>query len=217
MIATKGAERPGEGVSARMRPVLEGFRMWAILTLIAGIGYPLLVTALAAILFPDRVFGPASGGIESPRMEIALAPLLGSGAFRGPGWFVGRPSASDYDGMRGGATNAGPTREAWIDQVRRRVEEVRAREGLPPGAPVPSDLVTASGSGLDPHLSPESVLLQVPRVARERGLSEDALRARVLARVEGRFLGVFGEPRVNVPALNRDLAGLDPPGRAKGP
>src|SRR5690606_15478204 len=124
-------------------------------------------------------------------------------------YFRGRPSAAFTPGdgnntLVSSGSNYGPTNQALVDRVSADVATVREENGLPADAPIPVDLVTASGSGLDPHISPASAELQVPRVARERGLSEEAVRALVAANTEGRTLGFLGEPRVHV--LNLNLA-----------
>jgi K+-transporting ATPase ATPase C chain len=168
---------------ALLRPALV---LLALLSVLTGLAYPAAVTVLAAAL-------PRPG----------LERLVGQ-AFAEPGYFWSRPSAIAYDASTSGGSNLGPSNPALHDAVAARIQALRAAD---PGntAPVPVDLVTASGSGLDPHLSPAAALYQVPRVARSRGLSEDRVRERVEARIERRTLGLLGEPRVNVLLLNRDL------------
>ncbi|HHY94774.1 MAG TPA: potassium-transporting ATPase subunit KdpC, partial [Firmicutes bacterium] len=133
--------------------------------------------------------------------------LIGQG-FTDAGYFHGRPSVAGqggYDASSSGASNLGPTNKELLAAVQRRLAQVRAENGLPLAAPVPSDMVTASGSGLDPHISPAAAYLQVPRVARARNLPEETVRSLVSKIVEGRQFGILGEPRVNVLRLNLEL------------
>lgn len=170
-----------------IRPALVVFATLSVLT---GLAYPALVTGLARAL-------------PAPSFERRVGQ-----AFSDPGHFWSRPSAVAYDAATSGGSNLGPSNPALHDAVRARIEALRAAD---PGntAPVPVDLVTASGSGLDPHLSPAAALYQVPRVARVRGLGEEQLRALVESRTEGRTLGLLGEPRVDVLLLNADLDRLE--------
>jgi K+-transporting ATPase ATPase C chain len=177
--------------------------MLLILFLVTGIAYPLTITLAAWGLFPHR----AAGSLIL-RKGIPVGSALIGQAFSGKEYFHGRPSASDYDGMASGGSNAGPTNSSWVAVVGRRTAELRKVEGLGAGASVPSDLVTASGSGLDPHISLASALLQVSRVARTRGLSEERLRRLVETRLELPTLGFLGEPRVNVLELNLALLNM---------
>jgi len=178
----------------------------AILTVLTGVAYPLAVTGLAQVVFP----GPANGSLIEAGGQVVGSALIGQ-PFDDPKYFWGRPSATSpvaYNGASSGGSNLGPTNPALSDAVKGRVDALRAAD---PGneAPVPVDLVTASGSGLDPDISPAAARYQERRVARARGLPLDRLAALVDAHVEGRQLGVLGEPRVNVLDLNRALdAGL---------
>jgi K+-transporting ATPase ATPase C chain len=187
-----------------MRPALV---LLAAFTVLLGLAYPAAVAGLARLLFPAE----AGGSVVLVAGVPAGSRLVGQ-PFDDPRWFWGRPSATSpvpYDGRASSGSNLGPTNPALLDAVRARIEALRAAD---PGdrLPVPVDLVTASGSGLDPHVSPAAALYQVPRVARARGLPEDSLRALVERHVERPALGLLGAPRVNVLALN--LA-LDAPGR----
>ncbi|WP_242336393.1 MULTISPECIES: potassium-transporting ATPase subunit KdpC [Anaeromyxobacter] len=177
----------------------------AAFTLLLGGVYPAVVTGLSRVLFPAQ----ATGSVVSAGARPAGSALVGQ-PFTSPRYFWSRPSATTrvpYDGLASAGSNLGPTSPALVAAVRRRVEALRTAD---PGnvAPVPVDLVTASGSGLDPHVSPAAALYQVRRIARARGLPPDRVRALVEAHVERPLLGLFGAPRVNVLALNLALDGL---------
>jgi potassium-transporting ATPase KdpC subunit len=186
---------------AHLRPALMSL---LLLTLITGVAYPLLVTGLAQLVFPYQ----ANGSLIVRDGKVVGSALIGQ-LFDDPKYFWGRPSATRpyaYNAGSSSGSNLGPTNPAQITAVRGRVDALRAAD--PDNkAPVPVDLVTASGSGLDPHISPAAALYQVPRVARERKLPPDAVRALVEQHTEGRQLGFLGEPRVNVLALNLALDG----------
>jgi len=177
----------------------------AALTLLLGVAYPLAVTGLARLLFPDQ----AQGSLLRRGGTVVGSRLLGQ-PFAGSRYFHPRPSAAGagYDPMASGGTNLGPTsRKLVIEQVGAAAAAARAER---PGTPVPVDLVTSSGSGLDPHLTPAAAEFQVPRVARERGMPEDVVRQLVRRHTKGRQWGVLGEPRVNVLELNLDLDATRP-------
>jgi K+-transporting ATPase ATPase C chain len=173
--------------------------MSVVTTILLGIVYPLIVTGLAQVLFPER----ANGQLIERNGQVIGSRVIGQ-AFSSPDYFHGRPSAagSGYDAANSGGTNLGPTNKKLVDTVKAAVEAAQKEN---PSAPVPIDLVTSSGSGLDPHISPASALFQVPRVARERQASEGAVRELVVSHIEGRQLGFLGEPRVNVLELNLAL------------
>jgi K+-transporting ATPase ATPase C chain len=168
-------------------------------TLLFGLIYPLAVTGLAQIMFPGR----ANGQLIERRGTIVGSRIIGQ-PFSSPGYFRSRPSAagSGYDASASGGTNLGPTNRKLMDRIEADVERLR-REN--PGRPIPVDLVTTSASGLDPHISPAAAEFQVPRVARERGVSEDDLRRLIAEYTRGRSFGVLGEPAVNVLMLNLAL------------
>lgn len=173
-------------------------RLLLALTVLTGVVYPVVVSGLAQLLFTHRASGSVLDGRGSE--------LVGQ-AFTDPAHFWGRPSATAgaaYDAASSAASNQGPLHPELHRAVAARVAALRDAD---PGAslPVPADLVTASGSGLDPHISPEAAHYQVPRVARARAASEAAVRAVVDRHIEGRTFGLLGEPRVNVLLLNRDL------------
>lgn len=172
-----------------------------VTTVILGVIYPLALTGLAQVIFPDKADGQLIKGSDG---RVVGSKLIGQ-PFSSPGYFRSRPSAAGAAGYDAGAssgTNYGPTNRKLIDRVKADVAVLRAEN---PGVPVPVDLVTASASGLDPHISPAAAEFQVPRVARERAMSDDELRGIVAAHTEGRQFGYFGEPTVNVLELNLDL------------
>jgi len=173
-------------------------------TVLLGIIYPLVVTGLAKLLFPNQ----ASGQLIQEDGKIVGSRIIGQ-TFAGPGYFHTRPSAAGngYDAGNSGGSNLGPTNQKLVDRVK---TDVAALQKENPGQPVPIDLVTTSGSGLDPDISPAAAEFQLPRVARERGLSEDQVRQLVRKHTAGRQLGFLGEPRVNVLELNLDLDSLRP-------
>ncbi len=179
--------------------LLTAFRMTIVTTVILGLGYPLVVTGLAQVLFPDQ----ANGQLIRRDGRVVGSRVLGQ-AFSSPAYFHGRPSAAGagYDAANSSGTNLGPTSRKLLDAVGARVKAAQAEN---PGVPVPVDLVTSSASGLDPHLSPAAALFQVPRVARERRAEAAEVRQLVESMVEPRQFGVLGEPRVNVVLLNLAL------------
>lgn len=168
--------------------------------------YPLAVWVASQGLFPAR----ANGSLIVREGRVVGSRLIGQD-FAGAKYFHPRPSAAGtgYDAGASSGTNLGPLSKRLADDVRRRVEAYRGENGLAPDAPVPADAVTASASGLDPHISPENAELQIPRVARARGLSEAAIREQVKAFTRGRDLGILGEPGVNVLLLNLALDDLE--------
>lgn len=179
--------------------LLASLRMTLVSIVLTGVLYPLAVWAVGQIAFKDQV----SGSVLIRDGAVVGSQLIGQ-AFDTDAYFHSRPSAGDYDAMASGPTNLGPTNRLLAESVSDRVDTVAKSEGVQRGK-VPVDLVTSSASGLDPHITPDSAYLQVERVARARGMSEDVVRALVVAHVEGRQLGVLGEPRVNVLELNLAL------------
>lgn len=185
---------------------LRGLMLFVVLTVIAGFVYPLAMTAFAQALFPVQ----ANGSLIIKDGVVKGSRLIGQ-RFASDGYFQGRPSSagdSGYDAQSSSGSNMGPTNKLFIDEVKARVDSVRSRDALPIGASVPSDLVLASGSGLDPHISPEAALVQVSRIARVRGLSQERVRALVNKHSRTAIAGFIGEPRVNVLELNMELDAL---------
>lgn len=187
------------------KQVLHSILMVLVMTVLLGVAYPLLVTGAANLLFPWQATGSL---IERDGKAIGSA-LIGQ-PFDDPRYFWGRPSATSpmpYNGASSSGSNLGPLNPGLVEAVRARVEKLRAAD---PGndAPVPADLVTASASGLDPHISPEGARYQVGRVAKARGLDRERIAALVARHTEGRQLGFLGEPRVNVLRLNVALDGV---------
>jgi K+-transporting ATPase ATPase C chain len=181
------------------RHLLTAVLMTIVTTLLLGVAYPLIVTGLAQVIFPDK----ANGQLIVRDGHVIGSRIIGQ-AFSSPGYFHSRPSAAGtgYDATNSGGTQLGPTNKKLVDAVKAAVDAAQKEN---PSAPVPIDYVTSSASGLDPHISPATALFQVPRVSRERRVSEAEVRALVDGATAGRQLGFFGEPVVNVLELNLAL------------
>lgn len=188
-------------LAAQVRPAVV---LVAVFTLLLGIAYPLAVTGIAQAVFPAA----ANGSLVTRDGAVIGSALVGQ-TFTGPGYVHPRPSAAGagYDGLASSGSNLAPTSRTLADRITADVGTLRSGgiTGL-----IPADAVTTSGSGLDPHISPDTALLQVPRIAKARRLPEADVRAVVLGSVEGRLFGLIGEPRVNVLALNAALDDLKP-------
>ncbi len=192
----------------QLRPALV---LVVLLTLVTGLAYPLAITGIAEVIFPRQ----AQGSLVEKDGKVIGSALIAQG-FASDKYFHPRPSATvapdpkdasktvpaPYNAQNSGASNYGPSSKALIDRIKGDADKLKAEN---PDAPVPQDLVTTSASGLDPDISPEAALFQVPRVAKARGLPAEKVRALVEAHVERRELGLFGEPRVNVLELNLAL------------
>jgi len=184
-----------------MKNLITAILMTIVTTVLLGLVYPLVVTGLAQVIFPDQANGSL---IKSSDGTLLGSRLIGQ-PFSSTGYFRSRPSAAGVVGYDAGASsgsNLGPTNQKLIDRVKANVDKLKIEN---PGKPVPIDLVTTSGSGLDPHISPAAAEFQIPRIARERKLTEVVVRNLVAAHTEGRDFGFLGEPRVNVLELNLDL------------
>src|ERR1700742_3041114 len=199
-----------------LREIRPAIILLLALTVITGLAYPLAITAVAGAIFPKQ----AAGSLIERDGKVVGSALIGQ-EFKEDKYFHGRPSATvapdpndstktvpaPYNAANSGGSNLGPTSKALNDRIKEDVEKLKAEN---PNAPVPVDLVTTSGSGLDPDISPEAALFQVPRVAKVRNLPEDRVRQLVTENTKGRLAGILGEPRVNVLALNLALDSATP-------
>lgn len=192
-------------MSSELRPAIV---LTVLLTAITGIVYPLAMTGIARLLFPHQ----ANGSLIERDGRVIGSELVGQ-SFAGDGYFHPRPSAAGpkgYDAASSGGSNLGPNDARLLQRVGDTAKKLAAES---PGKPIPADLVTASASGLDPHLSPAAADFQVPRVARARRLAEERVRELVREHIEDRTLGILGEPRINVLLLNLALDQIEAPER----
>lgn len=191
---------------------LSALRMFAVMTILTGVLYPLGVTAISQVVFHSQ----ANGSVISAQGKEVGSELIAQ-KFESPGYFWPRPSAGDYGTLASGASNKGPISKDLKARVEERKRALRQAHHLPADAPVPDDLVTASGSGLDPQISPAAALFQVQRVAEARALNPQSLKDLIALQTEARQLGLLGEPRVNVLKLNLELdkLGGKPAGQPK--
>ena len=181
---------------------IQSLRALIVLSVITGIAYPLLVTGISQVLFKDQ----ANGSLIVEKDKVLGSRLIGQ-PFSDPKYFWSRPSATSpqpYNGASSSGSNQGPTNPALKEAIEGRVKALRDAGG-DASKPIPVDLLTASGSGLDPHISPAAAEYQIPRVAKSRNIGEDKLQALVQQHTQGRQLGILGEPRVNVLELNLAL------------
>ncbi len=187
-------------ITSEIKPAVLLFVVFSVLT---GLVYPLFITGVVQVAMPDR----AGGSLIVVDGKVVGSELIGQ-MFTDPGYFHSRPSAVGYSANSSGASNLGPSSSKLMEKVSQRIVEVRSENGLPPDAPVPADLVLASGSGLDPHISPDAAVIQVKRVAKARGLPEEDVMALVQGLVEPAQFGVLEQNRVNVLKLNLALDGM---------
>lgn len=194
-----------------LKQIYPAIAITVVLTVLLGIIYPLVVTGLAQVMFPAK----AAGSLIEKDGKVIGSSLIGQ-PFTGPGYFHSRPSAAGtgYDATASGGTNLGPTNQKLMDNVKTAADALREEN---PGTPIPIDMVTASASGLDPHITPAAAEFQVPRIVKERGMTEDEVRKFVGKHTEGRQFGLLGEPRVNVLELNLELDATRPMSRGGVP
>lgn len=182
--------------------ILPGLRIKIFMTILLGVVYPLVITGISQVVFPYR----ANGSLVTSGGKVIGSELIGQN-FTKPEYFQPRPSAAGsdgYDGTSSSGSNLGPTSQKLMDRAKASVEKFR-KENPDYQGPIPADLVTASASGLDPHISPDSALAQAPRVAKARNIAADQVRQLITQYTEGPDLGLLGEPRVNVLRLNLAL------------
>jgi K+-transporting ATPase ATPase C chain len=186
-----------------MNEVKPAVLLFLALSLLTGIVYPLVITGIVQTMMPEQ----ADGSLITVNGKVIGSELIGQ-CFTSPGYFHGRPSAVNYAANSSGASNYGPTSTRLMDQVRQRIGQVRMENNLSQNAPVPADLVLASASGLDPHISTQGAMLQVPRIAKARALPESEVKLLIYQTLEPAEFGILGQERVNVLKLNLALDDL---------
>jgi len=193
------------GVGATMKKnLITAVLMTLVTTVLFGLAFPIVITGLAQVLFPRQ----ANGELLTKNGRVVGSRWIGQ-SFSSPGYFHSRPSSAGtgYDATNSGGSNLGPTNQSLVARVQGDADRLQAEN---PGVAIPMDMLTSSGSGLDPHISPEAAEFQVPRIARERGVSEDVVREAVRQHTEARQFGFLGEPRVNDLVLNLTLEEISP-------
>jgi potassium-transporting ATPase KdpC subunit len=188
----------------KIKNLISSIIVFTIMLIVSGVIYPLLMTGIAQLAFNKN----ANGSLISVKGRITGSALIGQ-KFAGPEYFHGRPSASDNDALNSGGTNYGPTNKKYIDIIKSRACIIRKENFLPPDAEIPADLALASGSGLDPHISVESAMLQVKRIAAARKISELTVRDIISKNTERRYFNIFGVSYINVLKINTVLYYLD--------
>lgn len=185
-----------------MREFTRAMLIFVTMTVLLGLAYPFAMTGISQLLFPQK----ANGSIVVLDNRVVGSSLIGQN-FSHPNYFHGRPSALEkpYDAGNSGGTNFGPSNAKFLEEVGKRIEKVRKENTLDPGALVPADFVLASASGLDPHISVEAAMLQVPRIAKARGLQESEVQDALRKSAEGPLFGFLGDGRINVLRLNMSL------------
>jgi potassium-transporting ATPase KdpC subunit len=188
-----------------MREFVRALIVFVVMSLLTGVAYPLVVTGLSQLVFPEK----AQGSLVRAGGKTVGSSLIGQ-QFTSPKYFHSRPSALErpYDAGNSGGSNSGPSNRKFLEEVAGRIDKVRRENGLEPTASVPADMVLASGSGLDPHISFEAARIQVKRVAQARGLPEEAVKGVMQGLVETPLFGFIGQGRINVLRLNLTLDGL---------
>ncbi len=186
--------------------ILKSLMLLIVLSVFTGLLYPLTITGIAQLIFPHQ----ANGSLIYKDGQVIGSSLIGQ-QFSDPKYFHGRPSSAGetgYDATSSSASNLGPTNKLLIEKVKKLAQQVRKENGLKSNTAVPSDLITSSASGLDPDISIDAALIQIPRIAKARNISEEKLKNLVNEHIAGRQLGILGEPRVNVLELNIALDNL---------
>jgi potassium-transporting ATPase KdpC subunit len=185
-----------------MREFTRAILIFVTMTVILGLAYPFAMTGISQLFFPKK----ANGSLIVSDNKLVGSALIGQ-SFSHPKYFRGRPSALEkpYDASNSGGTNFGPSNAKFLEEIGKRIEKIRKEDTLDPGALVPADLVLASASGLDPHISVEAAMLQVPRIAKARGLQESEVQDTLRRSAEGPLFGFLGDRRINVLRLNMAL------------